>query len=126
MRDKENLYLYGWWSAKKDYPILIFSSAGLVVPAQGSEAGRVIANAFVQSLASQMTEERQKDCQIHDAGPQDCPFYENAERSSEVIKGQQRFDADCRRHLKANLPITFRGIPRAAIMVAFDQLLAAF
>ena len=55
MRDDEYLNLYGWWSSQKVCRVLIFATQGLVLPTDGSVAGRVIANAVVQCLGRSET-----------------------------------------------------------------------
>lgn len=126
LRDREWLYLYGWWSGNSDRRVLLFSTAGLPLPSEGPEAGRVVSNSVVQSLASQMTEENGAGCGIHEDGDVNCPFYFNRRRDSALISSREKFDARCRAHVKKHLPASFRGHTAAQILAAFDQLLAAF
>ena len=118
MRDEDTWDIYGWWSSDPALPILIFSTAGLALPADGPVAGRVLANAMVAGLAAQMIESRSTAGVIHDRPPRDCPFYYNPGRDIESVTGRQRFDARCRRRVVARL-----GEPIAR---ALDAMLAAY
>lgn len=118
MRDNDTLNLYGWWSGKASLPILIFSTAGLALPADGPVAGRSLANESVAALAAQMIESQAKPGPIHDKPPTDCPFYYNQDRDVESVSGRLHFDAKCRKTLLATLP--------KATVAAFDALLAAY
>ncbi len=123
LRDHDWLYLYGWWSGRKDCRVLILSTAGLTLTTEGPGACRVVANSIVQSLASQMTEENGASCAIHEDGDKNCPFFFNRDRDSAVISSREKFDARCRAHVKKHLPQNFRGFSAADLLEAFEQLL---
>jgi hypothetical protein len=118
--------IYGWWSSDAACPILLFSTGGLALPRDGDAAGRVVANAIVQSLACQIVEEAGAPTPIHEDGPKDCPFYFNEERVEESIVGPNRFDARCRARLRRELPAKLHGARRADLLRAFDALLDCF
>lgn len=123
MRNEETWDLYGWWSGDPSAPILIFSTAGLALPAEGPVAGRALANAVVDGLGSQLLEYKNV-YSSHDRGPRDCPFFFNPEREVEVVSGRQRFDTRCKKRLESHLS---RPIVRAldALLGAYDRELGA-
>jgi hypothetical protein len=118
MRDDESVNIYGWWSGDRSVPILVLSTAGLALPAEGPVAGRALANEVVAALAAQMLEYESSSGAIHERGPRDCPFFYNPERALESVSGRLRFDARCRKRL-----VTVLG---RATAQAFDGLLGAF
>ena len=130
MRDGDFYNLYGWWSSDRDCRVLLFSTQGLSLPAEGTAAGRVVANAVVQTLAAQMAEEMQPKPltkpAIHEKGAADCPFFGNVERTSDIIAGRLKFDTLCKKYLRTHLPERFGNTNRTEIIRAFDQLLRAF
>jgi hypothetical protein len=118
MRDDKSVNIYGWWSGDRSNPILVLSTAGLPLPAEGPLAGRAIANLVVAGLAAQMLAYESSAGAIHERGPRDCPFYYNPERAVESVSGRLRFDARCKKRL-----VTALG--RATVR-AFDDLLAGY
>ena len=80
-------------------PVIVFSTAGLALPAAGPGAGRTVANALATSLAGQMLEAATGRQVVHDRGPKSCPFYFNQERSDTNITPRLRFDKTCRGRL---------------------------
>jgi hypothetical protein len=99
-------------------PILILSTAGLALPAQGPVAGRALANEVVAGLAAQMLAYQSSAGAIHERGPRDCPLFYNPDRALESVSGRLRFDARCKKRLVGSLG--------RATMRAFDALLAAY
>ncbi len=118
MRDDKSVNIYGWWSSDRSAPILILSTAGLALPAEGPLAGRALANLVVAGLAAQMLAYESSARAIHERGPRDCPFFYNPVRAIESVSGRLRFDARCKKRLVASLG---RATARA-----FDALLAAY
>ena len=118
MCDDDTLNIYGWWSSRKDLSVLVFSTAGLALPAEGAEAGRALANGLVAGLAAQMIESQSKLEMIHDRTPSSCPFYYNEDRDIQSVTGRLRFDTRCRKRLKAKLP--------RKTVSAFEELLGAY
>jgi hypothetical protein len=99
-------------------PILVLSTAGLALPAEGPVAGRALANELAAGLAAQMLAYESSAGAIHERGPRDCPFFYNPERETPSVSGRLRFDARCKRRLVA-------ALGRATVR-AFDALLAAY
>ena len=97
MRDEDWVDLYNWWSSKT--PIVVFSIAGFddLAP-EGPETNRAIANNLVSALAGFYG-----DVEAHQKGPKTCPLWFDHERSFETLISQQKFDARCRKSLKAKL-----------------------
>jgi hypothetical protein len=126
MRDNKFYGLYGWWTAEKDCPVMLFSTGGLALPRNGSTAGIVVANAIVQALAAQICEETGATCQIHEDAPINCPFYYNEERLTDSIAGINTFDPACRAYLADHIPKSLHGVPRAMMIQALQQLLRCF
>lgn len=118
MRDDESLNIYGWWSGDRSLPILVLSTAGLALPAEGPVAGRALANEVVAGLAAQMLAYESSADAVHARGPRDCPLFYNPERASESVSGRLRFDSRCKKRLVSALG---RATARA-----FDDLLAAY
>jgi hypothetical protein len=118
MRDEESLNIYGWWSGDRSLPILIVSTAGLALPAEGPVAGRALANEVVAGLAAQMLAYESSADAVHERGPSDCPLFDDPERAIESVSGRRRFDPRCRKRLATTLG--------RATVSAFDDLLAAF
>jgi hypothetical protein len=118
MRDDDYWNIYGWWSGDPSLPILIFSTAGLALPAEGPVAGRSVANGMVIGLAAQMIESKTRTSPMHDKTPANCPFYYNENRDVASVSGRLKFDAKCRKRLLSNLP--------KATVAAFDALLGAY
>ena len=118
MRDDKNVNIYGWWSGDRSVPILVLSTAGLALPAEGPVAGRALANEVVAGLAAQMLAYESSAGAIHERGPRDCPLFYNPERATLSVSGRLRFDARCKKRL-----VTALG---RATMRAFDALLAAY
>jgi hypothetical protein len=118
MRDDESLSIYGWWSGDRSLPILIVSTAGLALPAEGPVAGRAFANEVVAGLAAQMLAYESSADAIHERGPRDCPLFDDPERATLSVTGRLRFDARCKKRI-----VTALGRATAR---AFDDLLAAY
>ncbi|HSE31191.1 MAG TPA: CHAT domain-containing protein [Pyrinomonadaceae bacterium] len=113
LRDDDWLGLYGWWPSDKRPPIIIFSIAGFEeLSPEGPETDRAIANAMVTGLAGYYGE-----FESHDGRSTDCPMWFNEERDYQHLVSDQRFDASCRKKLKAKVGKTFG---------AFEALLKVF
>ena len=118
MRDDEWLNVFGWWSADRELPVIVFSTAGLALPTAGPGAGRTVANALATSLAGQMLEAATGRQVVHDRGPKSCPFYFNQERSDINITPRLQFDKTCRRRV-------VKALGNDAVR-AFEAMLAAY
>ncbi|MEX2285160.1 MAG: CHAT domain-containing protein [Gemmatimonadota bacterium] len=114
MRDNEYFNIYGWWPDDGKPPIQIFSVAGFdrLAP-EGPETNRAITNALVAGLAGFYS-----GIGTHERGAKDCPFAFNQSRDFDQIVGRQKFDAGCRRKLKA--------AKLGSKLDALDALLKAF
>ncbi|MBA2305645.1 MAG: CHAT domain-containing protein [Acidobacteria bacterium] len=99
LRDDDTFNLYGWWPARDQPPIIIFSCAGFDMSAEGPATDRAIANAMVSALAGYFGE-----LDSHVRGAKDCPFAYNPQRNIAHLTGAQRFDAACRGKVKKKLP----------------------
>src|SRR5688572_2230760 len=103
MRDNEWVNLYGWWPDGGKPPIIIYSVAGFdELAPEGAETDRALANGLVSALAGFYG-----DVGTHDRGAKDCPMAFDESRDIEVIVAQQKFDARCRKTLKAKLGARF-------------------
>jgi hypothetical protein len=118
MRDNEWLNVFGWWSGDRALPIVVFSTAGLALPASGPGAGLTVANALATSLAGQMLEAATGRQVVHERGPKSCPFYFNQERSDTNITPRLQFDKTCRARVVKALG--------ADAVRAFEAMLAAY
>ncbi len=118
MRDDKSVNIYGWWSGDRSVPILLLSTAGLPLPAEGPVAEGALANLVVAGLAAQMLGYESSAGVLHETGPRECPFFYNPERAIESIGGRLRFDARCKKRLVG-------ALGRATVR-AFDGLLAAY
>jgi hypothetical protein len=118
MRDDKSLNVFGWWSAERELPVFVFSTAGLALPAVGPGAGRTVANALATSLAGQMLEAATGRRVVHERGPKSCPFYFNQERSDANITPRLQFDKTCRTRLTKAFG--------ADVVRAFEAMLAAY
>ena len=99
MRDDNWLNLYGWWPGDRKPPIVIFSIAGFEELApEGPETDRAIANATAAVLAGFYG-----DVDSHTGRAKGCPLWFNQSRDFKGLVGQQKFDASCRKTLKAKL-----------------------
>lgn len=98
MRDNEYLNLYGWWPEEQKPPVVIFSVAGLDLPASGPETDRAIANVVVSGLAGFFA-----DIGTHVKGPKDCPLFFDRDRDITLLTGRQKFDKACRAKLKQEI-----------------------
>jgi hypothetical protein len=98
MRDDDTLNLFGWWPDAKAQPVVIFSCAGIDLPAEGPDTDRAIANAMVSALAGYFG-----DLDSHLRGAKDCPLYFNRERDVRYIAGVLKFDAGCRKRVRTKL-----------------------
>jgi hypothetical protein len=113
MRDDEWFNLYSWWPEGGKPPIIIYSVAGFdEIAPEGAETDRALSNGLVSALAGFYG-----DIGTHDRGAKDCPMAFNEDRDIKVIAGQQKFDARCRKTLKAKL---------SAKSDALEALLKAF
>jgi hypothetical protein len=112
MRNDEYLNLYGWWPAERKPPVVVFSVAGLDLPASGPETDRAIANVAVSVLAGFFA-----DVGTHFRSPKDCPLFFDRDRDVDVLTGRQKFDKTCRAMLKREMP---------AQLPALESLLNAF
>jgi hypothetical protein len=110
--------IYGWWSGDRSAPILVLSTAGLALPAEGPVAGRALANEVVAGLAAQMLAYESSADAVHERGLRDCPLFYNPERALESVSGRLRFDARCKKRLVA-------ALGRATVR-ALDDMLAAY
>ena len=99
MRNDDWLNLYGWWPVGHKPPIIIYSVAGFEQMApEGPDTDRALANALVAGLAGFYGE-----VDTHQRSPKDCPLSFNEDRNYKQVVGRQKFDAVCRRKLKAKL-----------------------
>lgn len=112
LRDEDTLNLFSWWPDEKKPPVMIFSCAGLDLPAAGSETDRAIANVIVSGLAGLLGKTGS-----HERGAKDCPLAYNKKRDLACITGSQKFDRTCRNKLQKKLP---RELP------ALEALLKTF
>src|SRR6185295_3880133 len=99
-------------------PILVLSTAGLALPAEGPLAGRALANEVAAGLAAQMLDYESSAAVVHQRGPRDCPLFYNPERAILSVTGRLRFDARCNKRIVSALG---RATARA-----LDDLLAAY
>jgi hypothetical protein len=118
MRDDEWLNVFGWWSGDRALPVVVFSTAGLALPASGPGAGRTVANALATSLAGQMLEAATGRQVVHERGPKSCPFYFNQERGESNITPRLQFDKTCRARVVKALGND--------VVRAFEAMLAAY
>ncbi|HET9439530.1 MAG TPA: CHAT domain-containing protein, partial [Longimicrobiales bacterium] len=97
LRDDDWLNIYAWWD--DDSPIVIFSVAGFegLLP-EGADTNRAIANVMVTGLTGFYG-----DFATHKRGPQSCPLAFNEKRSLKGLTAPQKFDAQCRRKVRAKL-----------------------
>jgi hypothetical protein len=123
MRDDDTSNLYGWWSGDARVPVLIFSTAGLVLPTHGPAAGRVVANELVCGIGGHLAESNSGRNPIHENGPKNCPFYYNPERDVAIVAGRLKISKSSRAVLMKTLPA---DIDPKSTLAAFDALLAAF
>ncbi len=97
LRSDDWLYLYGWWPAGRTPPVALISIAGFTqLQPEGPETDRAITNALVACLAGFYG-----DTDTHERGAKDCPMRFNKERDFDSMVAPQRFDAQCRRKLRA-------------------------
>jgi hypothetical protein len=118
MRDDKWLNVFGWWSAQRELPVVVFSTAGLALPTAGPGAGRTVANALATSLAGQMLGAATGRQVVHERGPKSCPFYFNQERSDANITPRLQFDKTCRARV-------VKALGNDAVR-AFEAMLAAY
>ena len=115
LRDDNWLYLYGWWPDRQMPPVAFVSVAGFQeLQAEGPETDRAIANALVTCLAGFYG-----DLGTHERGARNCPLSFNQSRDFAHIVGEQRFDAQCRRQLKARLGRKLAGLD--ALLEVFSR-----
>lgn len=113
MRDDNWVNLYGWWPEDRKPPFIIFSVAGFEdLPSEGVEVDRAIANATVTGLAGFYG-----DVSSHGGRSKVCPMWFNEGREFQHLVRKQKFDATCRKHLKAQLGEKFAGLE--ALLEAF-------
>jgi len=99
MRDDNWLNIYGWWPSGRKPPFIIFSIAGFdELAPEGPETDRAIANATVSGLAGFYG-----DIEGHSRRPTDCPLWQNDNRDYKHLITEQKFDATCRKTLRAKL-----------------------
>jgi hypothetical protein len=111
---KEETYnAYGWWSAKNEPPIIVFSTKDLGIPPSGPITDRAIANVAVAGIAGYL-----RDADSHARTPTDCPNYYNPKRSLKVLTGRQKFCTVCSKELKTEHPKEFEAMN--AILRTFD------
>jgi CHAT domain len=100
-----------------DLPIIAISTAPLLLPTQGPDAARAVANCLVASLAAQILTAKAKRDAVHARGPRTCPFH--LRRSIDKPPTQRMtFDDICRKRLLNELG--------KDVLKAFDALLAAY
>ena len=106
LRDNETWNLYGWWPDDRNPPIIIFSIAGFEELApEGSETDRAIVNAMVTGLAGIYGE-----FGSHSGPSKDCPMWYNKKRDYKHLISTQRFDAPCRKKLRAKVAQKFAAL----------------
>lgn len=89
---------YCWWSDPGEENIIIYSAmAG--VPQRGAGANHAIANGLVQGLTGILA-----DTGTHERGSKQCPLYWNQELALDLVVNRQKFDANCRKKLKKEIP----------------------
>jgi hypothetical protein len=99
LRDDNWLNVYGWWPDGRRPPVIMFSVAGFdELAAEGPDTNRAIANAMVADLAGFYS-----GFGTHSREPRDCPLWFNQCRAFKHVVGAQKFDAVCRRKLRAKL-----------------------
>jgi hypothetical protein len=106
MRDDDWLNIYGWWPDDGKPPIIIFSVAGFdELAPEGPKTDQAITNSMVAGLAGFYG-----DISTHTRGPKDCPLFFNQRRDFNHLVGRQKFDALCRKKLKAKLGSRFGAL----------------
>jgi hypothetical protein len=114
LRDDDWMYLYGWWPAGQEPPVMLFSVAGFEeLPPEGADTDRAIANAMVSGLAGFYG-----NVGTHASGAKNCPLAFNQERKLAHVVGRQKFDAKCRQKLKGRLGGRLAALE--ALLKAFD------
>lgn len=115
LRSDDWLYLYGWWPGDQTPPVALISVAGFdELPPEGPQTDRALANALVACLAGFYG-----GTDSHERGARDCPLYFNRERDFTHLVSPQRFDARCRRTLRAAMGDRFAALE--SLLKAFDR-----
>src|SRR5690606_21951806 len=100
MRDEDWLNLNAWWGDAKHDRVVVFSAAGLEhLPHAGPAADRILANVFVNMLSGALG-----SMEPHEAGPESCPLFFDADRNLELLLSRQKFDEKCRAALAKKIP----------------------
>jgi hypothetical protein len=104
--------IYVWWDGP-ERPIMLFSTAGFVLPPGGPLVDKVLANAIALCLAGQFAQVQQ----AHAREPKSCILFYNPKRLFEVVAGQRDIEPRCRAQLEKKIP---NQLP------AIEQLLKVF
>jgi hypothetical protein len=99
LRDDKRFDLFEWWPSEHKPPIIIYSVAGFgEISAEGPDTDRALANAAVAGLAGFFG-----DIDTHPRASKNCPLAFNKSRDVSGLGGRLKFDAACRKKLKAKL-----------------------
>lgn len=100
------LDLFAWWSKRPETPLALVSYAGLddLAPS-GPSTDRAIARAVVGALAARLGE-----LEGHEAGPNDCPLWENPHHAFNPLTRPMKFDPTCRTRLHKRNPAALNAL----------------
>jgi CHAT domain len=123
LRDNTAADLHGWWSDDPEVPIVIFSTAGLALPANDPQTSRVIGNGLTGSLASYFLAANSKAAGVRSGRAVDDVFYFGAGRNFARMTERQHFPPASRALLRKHLP---SKLDPPATLAALEALLGAF
>lgn len=99
MRTEKQPHINAWWPEKGGSPVGVFSTSGLSLAPDGPGTDRAIINTMVALLTRFFGEGKP-----HEKGAKTCPLFAPSEGVLEHLTTKQKFDADCRRTLRKQIP----------------------
>jgi hypothetical protein len=99
MRTGEQPHINAWWPEKGGSPVGVFSTSGLTLAPEGPDTDRAIINTMVALLTRFFGEGKP-----HEKGPKSCPLFATSDGVLEHLTTKQKFDADCRKTLRKQIP----------------------
>jgi hypothetical protein len=87
--------VYAWWPKNLEFPVLVFSYAGMNLDPESVGTARALANTIVRAIAA-----IKQGLDLHDRPPHTCPMFANKEADLATIMARQEFDPQCRNQFK--------------------------
>ena len=99
MRTDQQPHINAWWPEKGGSPVGVFSTSALKLGPEGPNTDRAIINTMVALLTRFLGEGKP-----HEKGAKTCPLFLSADGVLEHLTTKQKFDPDCRRTLRKQIP----------------------